>query len=411
VPQILADSPPPSDDGDDWASLSGSAPRWRDDDSDREADVFGDLAGWEGEGGTRLGALDDRERASHDDFFSFADIDEGMTPSRTVFAEVDDEPTGVWEEDEAEFDRPAEPPRRVATGQRVGRGPAPARGGRPPGPPGGVGPSDRDLTQAAVVGVGFLALALVLFKIGPAAALVLVVAVIGMAVAELFGVLRKQGYEPVALAGITGTVGMVIASYHYGYGAIPTVMFLTTAVCLLWYLVGAGVETPVMNIGVTLLGVCWVGIFGSFAAFMLALGDPGLGILLAAILGTVGYDVGGLFVGRNAGRQPLSAASPNKTVEGLAGGCVIAFVIVVLLSVVVGFGPIEGFGDGAIVGLTVALFAPLGDLCESLVKRDLGVKDMGSILPGHGGLLDRFDGLLFVLPAVWLIATVKDFFF
>jgi phosphatidate cytidylyltransferase len=407
VPQILPDSAAPSDEGDDWASLSGSAPRWRDDDSDREADVFGDLAGWEGEGETRLGALDDRERASHDDFFSFADMDEGMAPSRSVFADVEEDSTAAW--DDADFDEPAAPPRRVATGQRVGRAPGPApRGGRPPG---GAGPSDRDLTQAAIVGAGFLALALVMFKIGPAAALVLVTAVIGMAAAELFGVLRQQGYEPVALAGIVGTVSMVIASYHYGYGAIPTVMFLTTAVCLLWYLVGAGTETPVMNIGVTLLGVCWVGMFGSFAAFMLALQDPGLGILLAAILGTVGYDVGGLFVGRNAGRQPLSAASPNKTVEGLAGGCVIAFVIVVLLSAVVGLGPIEGFGDGAIVGLTVALAAPLGDLCESLIKRDLGVKDMGSILPGHGGLLDRFDGLLFVLPAVWLIATVKDFFF
>jgi phosphatidate cytidylyltransferase len=62
------------------------------------------------------------------------------------------------------------------------------------------------------------------------------------------------------------------------------------------------------------------------------------------------------------------------------------------------------------VGLAIALFAPLGDLCESLVKRDLGVKDMGSILPGHGGLLDRFDGMLFALPAVWLLATLKDFF-
>ena len=88
-----------------------------------------------------------------------------------------------------------------------------------------------------------------------------------------------------------------------------------------------------MSIGVTLLGVLWVGLFGSFAALMLAVQfgdhDPGIGILLAAILGTVGYDVGGLFVGRNAGRQPLSAASPNKTVEGLVGGCVVALVVVV----------------------------------------------------------------------------------
>ena len=67
-------------------------------------------------------------------------------------------------------------------------------------------------------------------------------------------------------------------------------------------------------------------------------------------------------------------------------------------------------GEGFLVGLVVAIAAPLGDLCQSLVKRDLGVKDMGSILPGHGGLLDRFDGLLFVLPAVWLLAVNRSFF-
>ena len=81
-----------------------------------------------------------------------------------------------------------------------------------------------------------------------------------------------------------------------------------------------------------------------------------------------------------------------------------------VLAAVVGFGPIDGVGEGLLVGLAIAVAAPLGDLCESLVKRDLGVKDMGAILPGHGGLLDRFDALLFVLPAVYLLATVKDFF-
>ncbi|MDQ2650905.1 MAG: hypothetical protein M3Z03_15315, partial [Actinomycetota bacterium] len=113
VPQILPDSPPPGDELDDWSSLSASAPRWRDDDSDREADVFGDLAAWGDEDETRLGALDDRERQSHDDFFSFADIDEGMTPSRSVFADIDagTEAAADWD-DGAEFDQPAEPPRR-----------------------------------------------------------------------------------------------------------------------------------------------------------------------------------------------------------------------------------------------------------------------------------------------------------
>jgi phosphatidate cytidylyltransferase len=295
----------------------------------------------------------------------------------------------------------------VATGQRVGRTGGTHRAPRV----GGGGSGDRDMAQAAVVGVGFLALALIMFKIGPTAAMILVTAVIGLAAAELFTALRQAGYHPITLAGIVGSVGLVLGAYNWHYEAIPTVLFLTTVVCLLFYLFGAATETPVMSIGVTLLGVLWVGLFGSFAALMLALQDPGLGILLAAILGTVGYDVGGLFVGKNAGRQPLSATSPNKTVEGLAGGCIIAFVIVVVLAASVGLGPIDSLMEGVLVGLAVACAAPLGDLCESLVKRDLGVKDMGSILPGHGGFMDRFDGLLFVLPTVWLLAVNQDFFF
>ena len=109
----------------------------------------------------------------------------------------------------------------------------------------------------------------------------------------------------------------------------------------------------------------------------------------------------------NAGRQPLSAASPNKTREGLIGGCVVAFVITAFVAAVFGLGPIDTLAEGMLVGLVIAVVAPLGDLCESLVKRDLGLKDMGTVLPGHGGLMDRFDALLFVLPAVWLLATTK----
>jgi phosphatidate cytidylyltransferase len=134
----------------------------------------------------------------------------------------------------------------------------------------------------------------------------------------------------------------------------------------------------------------------------------GIGLLLGAVLATVGYDVGGFFVGKNAGRAPLSAASPNKTVEGLIGGCVIAFVVAV--AVAGRITPWGDFADAAMLGLVVAVVAPLGDLCESLVKRDLGIKDMGSVLPGHGGFLDRFDALLFVLPAVYYLARVNDFF-
>lgn len=421
VPQILPDGGgSPTDlgeaDPDDWAGFATSAPRWRDDTSNYdEHEGFEDVAAWGDEDtGSRLGALDSTERPTHDDYFSFADLDESGSASRSVFADADEEGFGDdWAptpDDDHDvlgaYDEPR-PRRAAAEGTRARRSVEethrPQRVAR-------SGGGDRDMGQAVAVGVGFLVLALILFNVGPAAAMILVTLVVGIAVAELYAVQRQAGYEPVTLAGITGSVCLVIGAYHYGTAAIPTVLFLITAVCLLWYLVGAAHESPVMNIGVTLLGVLWVGLFGSFAALMLSIGDDGIGILLAAVLGTVGYDVGGLFIGKNAGRQPLSAASPNKTVEGLAGGCVIAFVVVVLLGVLVGLGPIDSFGESVLVGLVIALSAPLGDLCESLVKRDLGVKDMGSILPGHGGFLDRFDGLLFALPAVWLLATMMDFF-
>ena len=406
VPRILSDDPAaPGDDLDDWSSFATASPRWRDDTSSHdEHEGFADMQDWPAEPDEpsgRHGALDPHDRPSHDDYFTFADLDE-PAPSRSVFAD-DPADRDLWDEEPEDLTYEEPVPRAATRIRGDGDGGYQPQRARPSG-------GDRDMGTAVAVGVGFAALALILFNVGPAAAMVLVTAVIGLASAELFGALRKVGYEPVTLAGIVASVGLVLGAYNYGPGAIPTVLFLATVVCLLWYLVNAATETPVMNIGVTLLGVLWVGMFGSFAALMLSIGDPGVGILLAAIIGTVGYDVGGLVIGKNAGHKPLSAASPNKTVEGLFGGCVVAVIVVVLLGSVVGFGPIDGFTEALMVGLAIAVAAPLGDLCESLLKRDLGLKDMGTILPGHGGLLDRFDAMLFVLPTVYLLATVRDFF-
>ena len=400
VPQILpeASGDDGDDDLDDWTSFATSTPRWRDEgEPGNDHEGFDDMQPW-GEGEDEpLGALDSRERPTHDDYFTFADLDDPGV-SRSVFEDEPEERFGeAWDDDP--YDEPAPRPARLRQDDT-------RTSSTPTRPTGG----DRDLGLAVAVGAVLLGVALILFNIGPGAAMFLVTLIVVVAAAELFGVLRQVGYEPVTLAGIAGTAGLVVGAYNNGPSAIPTVLFLTTAVCLLWYLVNAGGESPVMNIGVTLLGVLWVGMFGSFAALMLSLGEPGIGILLAAILGTVAYDIGGLFVGRNAGSKPLSPASPNKTWEGLIGGCVVAVIVLLLITVIWGFGPIDEVSEGLLVGLAIAVAAPLGDLCESLVKRDLGVKDMGTILPGHGGLLDRFDGLLFVLPTVYLLATVKDFF-
>ena len=270
---------------------------------------------------------------------------------------------------------------------------------------------DRDLRTAVLVGVGFLAAALVLFKVlGPLGGMIVAVPVLAYAAYEFFVAVNTAGFEAPMPVGVAATAGAIIAAYNYGEAALPLVLVLSVAVCFLWYLVGAGGDRPVANIGVTVLGIGWIGLFGAFAGLLLAAPlDHGIAFLLAAAIPTIGYDVGALFVGRSAGSRPLSTASPNKTIEGLAGGMLLAVVAGVGFAVV-GVFPFDDWQEGLKLGVLVALVAPLGDLAESLVKRDLGIKDMGSILPGHGGLLDRFDALLFVLPAVWYLARITDFF-
>lgn len=411
----LFDEEPPMADDNDWTSFTAATPRWRDsDDGWTEADdvrTFGD-------DNTRMGALDDSDRPDPDDFFSFDELDEPLG-ARSVFNETDiaveddlyydDDTADVYYEDEVDDSR-----KIVVGGGRVTAGGGQrSRAPREPRDGGGVG-GDRDLGQAAIVGVGFVVAAFLAFFISPVLALLLVVGVVTMASAELFTKLREIGYEPAALLGIAGTAGMVLAAYHRGEGGIALAMFLVVVGTMVWFLVGAGTERPTINIGVTLLGVAWVGMFGSYAGALLGvqggagIGDAGKGILFGAILATAGHDVGGYFVGRSVGKSPLSAASPNKSVEGLIGGCLSAVIVAVIYGALVQ--PLGSLTDGLVLGLTVAVAAPVGDLCQSMIKRDLGIKDMGSILPGHGGLMDRFDALLFVLPCVYYSARFFDFF-
>ena len=165
----------------------------------------------------------------------------------------------------------------------------------------------------------------------------------------------------------------------------------------------------------------WIGFLGSFATLFLGLGkviedanpkvtsNIGIGVLIAAVIASVAHDVGAYFVGRFMGQTPLSAASPNKTMEGLVGGVITSLVATVVIVGFVGIAPIGGNIFRVFVfALLCAVVAPLGDLCESFIKRDLGIKDMGSILPGHGGVLDRFDALLFVLPTAYFVTILFE---
>ena len=276
-------------------------------------------------------------------------------------------------------------------------------------PPGG---GDRDMGAAVLVGAGLAGVVLLSMAAGPAIAVVVVTIVLGLAAVEFFNAVRIAGYQPAVLLGLAAVVTMPLAVYWRGERAIPVVLVLSVLFAALWYLTGVGPEGPVRGMGVTIFGVVYIGVLGAHGALLLSIPDMGTGLLTAAILVTVAYDVGGLVVGRAAGRTPLSAASPNKTVEGLVGGCVACIgtgVAMGLLSMPAPIADTPGdLTSALLLGLVAAVVAPIGDLTESLIKRDLGIKDMGAILPGHGGVLDRFDALLFVLPATYYVALLTD---
>jgi len=230
------------------------------------------------------------------------------------------------------------------------------------------------------------------------------VAVIVLAGVEFFSAVRRGGHRPATLLGLAAVAAYPLAVYWRGEPAMPLVLFLTIVFTLMWYLLGVGGNArPLPNTGITVLGVAWVGLFGSFAALLLTIPVEGVSIFLVTVVAGVLYDVGGFVIGRQFGRSPLSSVSPNKTIEGLLGGMVVA--VVATLIVARFFGPFS-LGESLVFGIALAIAAPLGDLAESLLKRDLGVKDMGTLLPGHGGLLDRFDSMLFVLPTAYYMVRV-----
>jgi phosphatidate cytidylyltransferase len=420
VPKVLIGDFDADDEEDArWSSFADQGPRWRDQASgewDPDDTGVAHLIADPEEPEVALGALDTSDRMRDDEFLNFDDLDVPQQDLPTA------RPRGSYDDPisiQSEPARPARPtapgaPRPAATGagptpstRRPARRPAPGGGpstppDSPPGrPSGSSGGSGRDVPTAALVGVAIATFALILFHLGPAFAVGLVFVVVVLAGAEFFTAVRRGGFRPATLLGLAAIGALPLACYWRGEGAIPLVLFLLTAFTALWFILGLG-PNATANIGVTVLGAVYVGVFGSFAALMLKIPAQGVSILLVTVIAAVLYDVGGFFVGRRFGRTPLSVVSPNKTMEGLAGGMLAAVLGTVIVAGLIDVGGFS-LGQAIVFGVFAAFAAPLGDLAESVIKRDLGLKDMGSILPEHGGLLDRFDALLFVLPTGYYV--------
>ena len=201
---------------------------------------------------------------------------------------------------------------------------------------------------------------------------------------------------------IVGAITMITATFAGG-GQALTVSFGLTCISILLWRMADGLQDAVRDIAGGIFVAAYVALLASFSSLMLAEPDGADRILVLMIV-TICSDIGGYAVGVVAGRHPMApSVSPKKSWEGAAGSavaCVIAGVATVTL--ILG----GQWWVGAVVGLAVVVSATVGDLTESTIKRDLGIKDMGSILPGHGGLMDRLDSLLFSAPVVWALLTV-----
>ncbi|MCZ2838924.1 phosphatidate cytidylyltransferase [Modestobacter sp. VKM Ac-2985] len=274
--------------------------------------------------------------------------------------------------------------------------------GTPSGAPRAVGRAGRDMAAAVGVGLGLGAVVIATLLLWRPSFLVVVTAAVLISVVELSGAMTKGGHRPPRTPVLVGAVVMVALAWTRGPSGLVIAFLLTVFAVLLWRL-GDGPVGYLRDASAAVFVALYVPLLAGFAVLLLV-PDDGAARVLTFIVTVVCSDVGGFAAGVRFGKHPLArTVSPKKSWEGLAGSvgaCVLAGTL--LIALVFG-GPWWG---GVLYGVAIAVTATLGDLGESLIKRDLGIKDMGTLLPGHGGLMDRMDSLLPSAAVAWLILSV-----
>ncbi|ROS77131.1 phosphatidate cytidylyltransferase [Cellulomonas sp. PhB143] len=257
----------------------------------------------------------------------------------------------------------------------------------------------------AAIGVGVLLLVVVGASLGYSAVpfVVFAAVAVGAALWELRTAFARRDIRIPIVPLLVGSTGIIVSSYVSGAEALMVAFLITVVGCVVWRLVDGGGPAAVRDSAATTFAVTYLPFMAGFVMLMLA--DPqGRVRVLLFILLAVANDVGGYVAGVLFGRHPLApTVSPKKSWEGLAGSFVLAIVVGVV-------GATWGLDASPWLGVALGVVAPLtatvGDLAESLMKRDLELKDMGSLLPGHGGVLDRLDSMLLTAPFVYLILSV-----
>jgi phosphatidate cytidylyltransferase len=261
-----------------------------------------------------------------------------------------------------------------------------------------------DLRARALSGLIFSIVLLLALWWGDAWFLVLLIALTLVAEAELYLALRRSGRRPAIAVGVMGGIGTLLGAAAIGPGAIPLSLLVIAIAASCWFWIGPVRSHRWVQLGWTILVPTWVA--GPLAfSLPIAQSRHGTELFLATAAITAALDSGQLLVGRLVGRWPLAPRlSPKKTVEGLLGGAIAAILIALLVARIQPFDFVSAMALAAVI-ITVG---PLGDLAVSWIKRLLGIKDLGWLARGHGGVMDMLDAALFVIPTAWLLFRWLD---
>ncbi len=265
----------------------------------------------------------------------------------------------------------------------------------------------------AAIGVGVAIGAVIVVSLLFLNALFVAVVALGLAVAavELHQNFAKRDIHSAIIPIVVGTVMIVVGNYVAGVtknGGISNIaillasLALTVIACLIWRM-PKGADGYLSDVTASLFIVAYVPLLGSFVPLMLA-ADHGAARVVTYVLIVVMGDIGGYVAGVALGRHPMAPKiSPKKSWEGFGGSLILGTAAGVVMSVLA---LDTHFWLGFVLGPCLVVIGVVGDLVESLIKRDLAIKDMSSFLPGHGGVMDRIDSLLLTAPVAWLIMTL-----
>jgi phosphatidate cytidylyltransferase len=264
----------------------------------------------------------------------------------------------------------------------------------------------RNLPLAIVTGLllaGVLIASLVLSR---PAFVAFLLGIVTLALLELLTVLRARATRPARPVVLAMGALLVVGAYLEGPAALSFGLLVAILAAFAWYLVDRGRTEVTRNVAATVFACVYVPFMAAHLSLVVGRAEHYVGAVIGYAALVVIYDTAAYATGATLGRRPIAPqVSPNKSWEGAIGATVVCLLAGAFLLPL--WEPWT-LASGLVLAAATCVVAPLGDLSESMLKRDLAVKDMGSILPGHGGVLDRVDALLFMAPVLYYVLAAFD---